>query len=249
MDVIKVAENNIEHEHICCAISDQKSAGAKKEWMKGAVLAMVMNSVSLKAGEKRLLNLFRRKTHGRRLKQMGICSSTVLVAGSPCKAGMWNALLAECINEAKRLGRKGLVAVSSDKKRPFLSDPRFLIKKGFIVADSAAIASGFCISRSMKMRSAKIQGKMQRMETFRSRVFRSTTQIIARGISKYIPLLEKIAEERNAPLTVRKIENKTEAQNAPSPFSTYSVYYNGEILTNEMFSGKNFIKFLDEKGF
>ena len=35
MDVIKVAENNIEHEHICCAISDQKSAGAKKEWMKG----------------------------------------------------------------------------------------------------------------------------------------------------------------------------------------------------------------------
>ena len=66
---------------------------------------------------------------------------------------------------------------------------------------------------------------------------------------RYIPLLEKIAEERNAPLTVRKIENKTEAQNAPSPFSTYSVYYNGEFLTNEMFSGKKFIKFLDEKGF
>lgn len=34
-------------------------------------------------------------------------------------------------------GKKGLVTLSSKKKMPFLSDPKFLRYKGFLVADTA----------------------------------------------------------------------------------------------------------------
>ena len=107
MDVIKVAENNIEHEHICCAISDQKSAGAKKEWMKGCFGDGY--EFRKKAGEKRLLNLFRRKTHGRRLKQMGICSSTVFGLREPMQSrDMERRFLQNVLMKQSGLEGKGL---------------------------------------------------------------------------------------------------------------------------------------------
>ena len=37
-----------------------------------------------------------------------------------------------------------------------------------------------------------------------------------------------------------------EAQNSPSPFTTYSIFYKGSFVTNEILSEKKFIKFLDE---
>ena len=67
--------------------------------------------------------------------------------------------------------------------------------------------------------------------------------------AKYTPFLEKIAGERGASVCFQKIGSKEEAQEAPSPFPTFSVYYNGTFVTNEIFSGKKFIGFLEGKGF
>ncbi|MGO0807128.1 YoaP domain-containing protein, partial [Clostridioides difficile] len=36
-----------------------------------------------------------------------------------------------------------------------------------------------------------------------------------------------------------------EAQNAPAPFTTYSLFFNGEFVTNEILSEKKIEKFLD----
>lgn len=44
------------------------------------------------------------------------------------------------------------------------------------------------------------------------------------------------------------IETAEQAQSAPSPFTTYSLYYNGEFITHEILSKKKFIRILESKG-
>ena len=46
-------------------------------------------------------------------------------------------LLEECARDSKQKGKKGLCIISSDKKRPFLADKKFLLHKGFEVCDNA----------------------------------------------------------------------------------------------------------------
>lgn len=59
------------------------------------------------------------------------------VSGSCSGHGYANDLLDRCIEDAKQKGKAGLTAVSSAKKKPFLSDPNYLSHKGFQVADTA----------------------------------------------------------------------------------------------------------------
>jgi len=66
--------------------------------------------------------------------------------------------------------------------------------------------------------------------------------------AKYAPLLGSIAEQHGTSVSVRKLETAAQAQNAPSPFTTYSFYYNGQFVTNEIFSEKKFEKFLQAHG-
>ena len=59
------------------------------------------------------------------------------VSGSLKGHGYSNDLLDKCIQDSKTKGKKGLCILSSAKKQPFLSDPKFLAHKGFKVCDEA----------------------------------------------------------------------------------------------------------------
>ena len=66
MKYIHITKENIDKEHICCAMSG-KQALAKKEWLKKRFdegLVFYRRSV-----ESALSNIFQRKTHGCPLKQ------------------------------------------------------------------------------------------------------------------------------------------------------------------------------------
>ena len=63
--------------------------------------------------------------------------------------------------------------------------------------------------------------------------------------AKYVPVLLEVAKEREVPFQATRLETKEEAQNAPTPFTTYALFYNGEYLTNEQMNDKRFIKLLD----
>ena len=57
------------------------------------------------------------------------------VSGQFKGKGHGKALLQQCLNDARAMD--GIVAVSSDKKRPFMTDPKFLAHNGFTVIDEA----------------------------------------------------------------------------------------------------------------
>lgn len=52
----------------------------------------------------------------------------------------------------------------------------------------------------------------------------------------------------NAVFQIVHIQTMEEAQNAPSPFTTFSLFYDGQLVTHEILSEKKFDKILTEKG-
>lgn len=59
---------------------------------------------------------------------------------------------------------------------------------------------------------------------------------------KYVPIVEQTAAENNIPFKAVRIETKEQAQAAPSPCTSYAMFYHGEFLTNEQFNDKKFLK-------
>ncbi len=65
--------------------------------------------------------------------------------------------------------------------------------------------------------------------------------------AKYVPLLENMAKARNAVFQSVHIQTREEAQNAPTPFTTFSLFYDGQLITHEILSEKKFEKILVSK--
>ena len=60
----------------------------------------------------------------------------------------------------------------------------------------------------------------------------------------YVPIVEQTARDHGVPFKAIRLESKTEAQNAPTPVTTYALFYNGEYLTNEQMNEARFLKLL-----
>lgn len=66
--------------------------------------------------------------------------------------------------------------------------------------------------------------------------------------AKYVPLLEGMAKAREVDFQAVHIQTKEDAQNAPTPFTTFSLFYNSAFLTHEILPEKKFEKILADKG-
>ena len=66
--------------------------------------------------------------------------------------------------------------------------------------------------------------------------------------AKYVPILEEMAKARNAVFRSVHIQTREDAQNAPSPFTTFSLFFDGQLVTHEILSEKKFDKTLTNKG-
>ena len=62
---------------------------------------------------------------------------------------------------------------------------------------------------------------------------------------EYVPVLEAVAKENGVPFKAIHLQSKSEAQNAPTPITTYAFFRDGEYLTNEQMNDKRFLKVLN----
>ena len=170
------------------------------------------------------------------------------VSGQFKGQGYANKLLESCIADAKAKGKCGITVLSSKKKMPFLSDPQYLKYKGFSVADSAEPYYELLYllfdenAPVPKFKDCAKTGKISE----NGMVLYYANQ--CPHTDKYVPIIEEIAKQHGATITVHKFKTTEQAQNSPAPFTTYSFFYNGEFVTNEIFSEKKFEKFLSEHG-
>nr|WP_205910974.1 GNAT family N-acetyltransferase [Clostridium sporogenes] len=251
VEIIQITGNNIDKEHICCVITEKKGENcikSKKEWLKERFKdGLIFKKLNIRGkvfieyipGEKAWYPINANEY---------MVMDCFWVSGRYKGQGISNILLNECINDSKYQGKKGIVALSSKKKNPFLSDGNYLKYKGFKVADTAKPYYELLylpFEENAEKPSFKECAKESKILKDGLVVYYSNQ---CPYTEKYIQIIKKVADERGIELTINKYENLDSAKNAPSPFTTYSLFFNGEFITNEILSENKFIKFLDEKG-
>ncbi len=251
MELISIDGSNIEKEHICCAISDKKGdpcVSSKKNWMKSQFEHGLV-FLRLNTRGKAFIEYIPAENAWCPIDAEGyLFLNCFWVSGQLKGHGYANALLQACVADAKSQGRKGLVILSSMKKMPFLSDPKYLKYKGFRVCDTAKPYYELLYlpftddAPQPNFRECCKSGTIEE----KGMVLYYTNQ--CPHTEKYVPLVANIGKEKGQAVKLRKFETAEQAQMAPCPFTTYSFFYEGEFVTNEIFSESKFTKFLEKKG-
>lgn len=250
MDIITITNENLQQEHICCAIASNKDCqvAAKKSWLS----ERFAEGLVFKKGNVRgkcFIEYIPAEKAWCPIEAKGYMFINCLwVSGQFKGQGNSTLLLEECIKDSKEKGKSGLVILSSKKKIPYISDPKFLRYKGFQLAD---IAEPY-----YELLYLPFNNNTEKPH-FKDTVKRSNIQ--EQGFvlfyayqcpftAKYVPLIENLAKIKGIPFKAILFKTTEQAQNAPSPFTSYSLFYNGEFVTNDILSEKKFEKILVNLG-
>ena len=250
MDYIRVTKDNIEKEHICCAISNNKDIqiSSKKSWLSERFDEGLVFYKSTERG-KCFIEYIPAENAWIPVSAGGYMFINCLwVSGSFKGKGYSTDLLDYAVRDSKEKGKKGMCILSSAKKKSFLADPKFLAHKGFSVCDEAdnGIQLWYLpFEKNSEKPEFKECAKHPKSEG-EGYVLYYTNQ--CPFTAKYVPVVEKTAEEIGVPFRSVHIETKEQAQNAPTPITTYALFYNGEYQTNEILNDKRFLKLAGEKG-
>lgn len=240
MEYIELTNDNIDTEHICCAISDKKCVQGynnKKEWLKSqfnyGYKFIKLNErakvfieygpaeygwAPVKADNYLLLNCF-------------------WVSGRYKGHGHGKYLLNRAEEDARKAGKSGLVTVVGKKKFHFMSDTKFLKLQGFSQVDETT--DGFVllvkkfdenIPDPIFLNSVKNQpdNKEDLVVYYSDRCpfndYYVNTELV------------KTAKNRNLSLKIIKLNDCKSAQEAPTPASIFTLYYKGAFVTTDVSS-------------
>ncbi len=236
---ITLDSSNLAREHICCAFSDKKCSEGyeqKKAWL---------------AGEFPKGYVFRRLDERAKVfieygpaeyAWVPVNASNWLMLGCFWVSGQYKGqgyakeLLASAIEDARRQGRHGLVAIVGMPKFHFLSDPKWLVRQGFTEVDS--LPTGF---RLLVLRLDPDAPDPRFAECTRSGECPDRKGLVVYYSSRcpytdyYVNgELALAANQRSIPLKIIKLNSATQAQLCPTPATIFSLFYNGRFVTNNM---------------
>jgi len=237
MEIIKLTDKNIQDEHICCAISDKKSSNGyqkKKDWLKKEFKnGYIFRKLDVRGKvfiEYVPIEASWLPIEGKNFMVI----NCFWVSGQFKGQGNGKKLLQECMNDAKNMD--GIVAISSDKKRPFMSDSKFLKYQGFEIIDEAPPYFKLWGLRTNKKAEFPKILKTAKLGTCPDK----------KGITAYYSntcpftdfytnqLLREYAEKKNVPLTINYIKSQEDGRKMPIPWIINSVFYKGELVSLEM---------------
>ena len=241
MNYIHITKDNIDKEHICCAMSGTQSL-AKKEWMKRRFDDGLVFYRSEERG-KCFIEYIPAENAWVPIDAAGYLYIDCLwIAGAMKGHGYANDLLNECIRDGAAQGKTGLCILCADgRKREFLADPKFLAYKGFAVADTSDCGITLMYlpltdgAKPPKFKEcAKHPGT-----TGEGFVLYYTDQ--CPFTYYWVPRVEEAAKEHGIPLKTIHITTKEAAQNAPAPVTTYALFRDGKFVTQSIQSDKKFL--------
>ena len=252
MELIRITHENLEKEHICCAIASSKDCQviSKKLWLKERLDEGLVFLKCNVRGKCFIEYISAEYAWAPIEAEEYMYIDCLWVSGQFKGHGYSNLLLEECIKESKEKGKKGLVILSSKKKMGFLADFKYLKYKGFQIADTAD-PYFLLMYLPFHKNSEKPCFKCQIKQTQQNPPQDSFTLYYTSQCpftAKYVPLLESIAKKKGIDFQAVHILTKEQAQNALTPFTTFSLFYRGEFITHEILSEKKFEKILSERG-
>lgn len=241
MNYVRITKENIDKEHICCAMSGKQSL-VKKEWMKKRFDEGLVFYRSEQRG-KCFIEYIPAENAWVPIEADGyIYIDCLWIAGEMKGHGYANDLLGECIRDAAAKAKKGLCILSAEgRKREFLSDPKFLAYKGFSVADVSDCGINLMYlplvpgAEPSKFKECAKHPKINE-DGF---VLYYTDQ--CPFTYYWVPRVQEAANEHGIPLKTVHITDKETAQSLPAPVTTYALFRDGKFVTHAIQSDKKFL--------
>jgi GNAT superfamily N-acetyltransferase len=248
MEIIEVNEGNIETEHICCAIGNDKKnklrAEAKKRWLrkrfddghtfkKVNVRGKVFIEYDLAENA-----WFPIEADGYNFIQC------LWVSGRYKGHGLSRKLMEELEKDSK--GRKGIVAIASPKKKGFMVEKKFYKKFGFVECDFIPPHYQMMVKKfdenaedprfTEKARKAKLEGG-EGLTFFFSDMCPFNRE--------YTDIMIEAAAGFDIPVNVVEITSREQAKDLPTPWGNFSVFLDEDLITHEVTTMKKFEKMLE----
>jgi GNAT superfamily N-acetyltransferase len=247
--IITLTKQNIAAEHICCGFADKKCAEgyeAKKHWLaqqidngyifkkfdiRGKVFIEYVSAekawVPIIAPDYMFINCF-------------------WVSGQYKGQGYGKKLFEECLADSQ--GMNGIVAISSEKKQPFLSDKKFFTMQGFKVCDiSNPYFELLYFPLKKNAPIPKFKDCCKRGECDNKNGLTIYYSNECPFTEYYTAELIVIAEERGHRIVAKKIETMEQAQKHFVPFTIYSIFKDGKFMTQQILTEKSFIKIVEQE--
>ena len=242
---INLDMDNIEEEHICCAIGDPKhqdGVDKKKEWMKER-LANGHVFRKLDARGKIFIEYEPIETawvpiSGENYEYI-YC---LWVAGRFKGNGIARELLEYAISDAKDKNMSGICTLVAKKKKPFLGEKKFFLHFGFEVVDTI---------QDYELLALKFDDNDTPKFNENARLMKIDDEDFTIYYTNQCPYVEyeireltDYAESNNIKLNFIKIDSLEKAKNAPCIINNWANFYRGEFVSNRIINAKAFEKLL-----
>jgi hypothetical protein len=247
IEIITLDSKNIATEHLCCAMVDKKC-------QKGVILKKQLIKKRLPEGftfkkcnvqGKVLIEYVPAENAWSPIDAPGyMFIHCFWVSGRYKGQGLGTKLLKECIKDAKN--KKGIVVVTSQKPKPFLTDKGFFIKKGFEICDEAPPYFELMVKKFKDAPSPKFRDNAKKGKVTNKKGLTFIYSDLCPFTDSWVDQMIEFSKPFNIPSKKIKIKTKKEAQNIPSAFPIFSVFYNGNFLTHQMVGQKRFHTLLNQ---
>lgn len=248
MEFITLTPENISTEHLCCAIADKKhqvGVNDKRQWLTKRIeeghIFRKLNVQGKVFIEYAPLEKAWVPVDGKNF----IYIYCLWISGSYKEKGYGKALLETCIEDAKSQKKSGICILTSKKKKPFLSDKKFMLKYGFKVVDT--------INDEYELLSLSFDGSQPAFkENARKQSIDEKELTIYYGMQcPYIPnCIEQVynyCENNQIPLRLIEIDTLEKAKQVPCIFNNWAVFYQGKFETTHLLNEGYLKKMLQSK--
>lgn len=229
---INLTSGNLNQEHLCCAIADKKhqcGVDTKKQWLKDRIPE---GHIFRKLDAKGKVFIEYAPLETAWVPVQGdhyLYIYCLWVSGSFKGKGYAKSLLDYCIRDAKEQGKSGVCIISSKKKKPFLSDQKFMMKYGFEVVDTIGdeyvlLALSFDKTYPHFTESAKRQ-------TIDEKELTIYYGMQCPYISNCLEQVKNYCTAHNLPLHLIAIDHLEKAKTIPGIFNNWAVFYQGKFKT------------------
>ena len=240
-EYVNLACDNLDEEHLCCAISDKKHQQGvknKKEWLKERIkdghVFRKLNAQGKVFIEFAPLDKAWCPVDGNNFMYI-YC---LWVAGSFKGNGYGRELLEYAINESRIQEKNGICTITSKKKKPFMAEKKFFEKYGFKVVDSIGdyelLSLNFCDEQPIFRDNAR---KMEIEDKDLTIYYSEQCPFTANCIKE----IEEYANENDIRINIEKIDSLEKAKNVPCVFNNWANFKDGKFVSNALMN-KNMLE-------
>ncbi len=228
---VNLTQDNLAAEHLCCAISDkkhQRGVDIKRAWL----------AERLPEG-----HTFRKLNQNGKVfieyspleyAWVPVTGDNYMfiyclwVSGSFKGKGYGAELLGYCIDDAKKRGKSGVCVLSANKKKPFLTEKKFMQKYGFETVDTVGEYELLALSFDGSKPRFAANVKKQSIDSQALTIYYGTQ---CPYIPNCIEEVQAFCAANAVPLNLVKVDTLEKAKTVPCVFNNWAAFYKGQLMT------------------